>query len=122
MDDHFIDIALAKSAAKIAMERHAGRLEQIYTPNGEVIIKRGKDLTDIKTVIGVGGIFAYGHNNKEVLEGMLFQQTDPLSLKPKKPSFYIDKSYILYAIGLLAEIDPAKAFNVGINHLEKLIQ
>jgi uncharacterized protein (TIGR01319 family) len=118
--DYLIDGALAKSAASVAMERHAGRLEQIYTPNGEVIIKRGKDLTNIKKMIGVGGIFTYGRNHNRVLEGMLYQQADPLSLKPKKASFLIDKSYIMYAIGLLTDIDPDRAFNVGMSHLEKL--
>jgi uncharacterized protein (TIGR01319 family) len=118
--DYLLDAALAKTAAATAMERHAGRLEQIYTPDGPVTIKHGKDLTQIQSVIGVGGIFVYGRNPKMVLEGMRYSPKNPFSLRPKNPSFYRDKSYSLYAIGLLADVDPDKAFHIAVNYLEKL--
>jgi hypothetical protein len=77
-------------------------------------------LTLIKKVIGVGGIFAHGLYPRAILGGVVYQQKSPLSLKPKDPDFYIDKKYILYAIGLLADFDPEKALNIGINNLEML--
>lgn len=118
--DYLIDAALARMAAAIAMERHAGRLEQVYTPEGPVTIKHGKDLTQIQSIIGVGGIFVYGRNPKAVLEGMMYSPKDPFSLRPKNPSFYTDKNYSLYAIGLLADVDKDKAFSIAVNHLEKI--
>jgi hypothetical protein len=38
-----------------AAERHCGRLEAVFTPNGQRFIQHGKDLTGIKSVIGTGG-------------------------------------------------------------------
>jgi uncharacterized protein (TIGR01319 family) len=114
-----LDIGLARAATEIAVERHAGRLEQVYSPHGVSLIQTGKDLTEVKTVIGTGGVFAYGREPLSILEGALFSERDRLSLRPKSPEFYIDRDYILYAIGLLSEIEPEKALRIGKRHLEK---
>jgi hypothetical protein len=45
-----LDIGLARAATEIAVERHAGRLEQVYSPYGVSLIQTGKDLTDVNTV------------------------------------------------------------------------
>jgi uncharacterized protein (TIGR01319 family) len=118
--DFYLDNALGRTAAEIAVERHAGRLEQIYSPYGTTFIQYGKDLTDVKNVIGTGGIFSYGRDPLFVLQGALFSQKDPLSLKPRSPDFFIDQNYILYAIGLLAEIDREKALRIGKKYLYKI--
>lgn len=41
-------------------------------------------------------------------------------MRPKSPEFYIDRDYILYAIGLLSEKEPEKALRIGKRHLEKI--
>ncbi|MBN1848409.1 MAG: glutamate mutase L [Deltaproteobacteria bacterium] len=116
-EDFEIDIALARSALEMAVERHSGQLEQIFTSTGMVRIQRGKDLTHIKTIIGTGGIFAFGKNPLKILEGALFSDNNPLILKPKNPKFLIDKKYILFAIGLLADTEPEKAVRIGKKYL-----
>ena len=118
--DFYLDIGLARTALEIAVERHAGRLEQIYSPYGMTFIQSGKDLTEVRNVIGTGGIFAYGRGPLIVLQGALFSQENPMSLKPKSPDFFVDKSYILYAIGLLAENEPEKALRIGKKYLQKV--
>jgi len=55
-----------------------------------------------------------------ILGGALFSERDPLSLRPKSPEFYIDRNYILYAIGLLSEKEPERALRIGKRHLEKV--
>ena len=75
MNDHdfWLDIGLARVATEIAVERHAGHLEQIYSPYGVSFTQVGKDLTEVKTVIGTGGIFASGREPLLDLErGPLF--------------------------------------------------
>jgi len=99
--DFWLDIGLARVATEIAVERHAGHLEQIYSPYGVSFTQVGKDLTDVKTVIGTGGVFANGREPLLILKGALFSEKEPLSLRPKSPHFFIDNHYILYAIGLL---------------------
>lgn len=121
MDEHDfgLDIGLARAATEIAVERHAGRLEQIYSPHGVAFAQVGKDLTDVRTVIGTGGIFALGKEPLSILEGTLFSEKDPFSLRPKSPEFFVDKNYILYAIGLLSEEKPEKALKIGKKFLQR---
>jgi hypothetical protein len=47
-----------------------------------------------------------------VLEGALFEDDLPMLLKPKEPQLLLDKHYILFALGLLAQTEPAKAFRL----------
>lgn len=119
-DDFRLDNWLARIASEIAMERHAGRLEQIYSPQGPIYLQTGKDLRDVGNIIGTGGIFAHSREPSDILEGALFSNEDPLSLRPQSPEFFVDRRYILYAIGLLAESAPEKAVRIGKKYLERV--
>jgi uncharacterized protein (TIGR01319 family) len=119
-EDFLLDNFLARRASEIAVERHAGHLEQIYSPYGPVLIQSGKDLREVRNLIGTGGIFAYGREPLTVLEGALFSPDDHFSLRPQSPEFLIDSRYILYAVGLLAERAPEKAMRIGKKYLEKV--
>lgn len=108
-----LDVGLARAATLVAVERHAGTLETVYTPAGRVDVQHGKDLTVVKTLIGTGGVFAWGSNPRRVLEGALYDPGNPLSLRPICPRMLVDAGYILYAVGLLAGIAPDAALRVA---------
>lgn len=103
------DMLLAEVAVEVAMERHAGKIEVIFTPSGEMAVQRGKDLTEIKHVIGTGGPLVFSHSPRKIMEKALYDEKHPDFLKPKNPQFYIDKEYILYAAGLLSQTEPGLA-------------
>lgn len=107
-----LDAALARSAIRIAMQRHAGSLREVYTASGMALVQNGKDLSAVSTVIGVGGVLAHGRHAKFALEGALGADA-PLTLCPLKPRFLIDGSYLLYGLGLLADEHPAAALALG---------
>ena len=111
---------LGRLAVKSAVDRHVGRIEMIATPGGAMPVQRGKDLTEIKTVIGSGGAISFSRNPLHLLEGALFQETVPALLKPKNPVLMLDHKYILFAVGLLAKSDPVKAFRIGRKYLRQL--
>lgn len=108
---------MSRIAVETAVNRHAGRLEVIYGPSGEIFVQRGKDLTQIKTVVGTGGGIIFAANPRQVLEGALYRKEQQMILKPKAPVLYIDECYIFYAIGLLGQVEPAKALNLIKKHL-----
>ena len=112
-DELAIDAALARSAIKIAIQRHAGTVKEVYTGAGLALVQYGKDLGAVSTVIGVGGVIAYGEHAEFALEGVLATAEAPASLAPVRPNFLIDRSYLLYGIGLLAEDFPEIAFNMA---------
>ena len=119
-EEFLIDISLASTAVDIATQRHAGRIEDVYFPTGKVRIQHGKDLREIKCVIGTGGIFAYGREPHRVLEAGCYNRSSPESLRPIDPEFFIDESYILFAVGLLAEVSPSKALRIMKRYLKKV--
>lgn len=103
------DEAMAKVCGSLAMSRHAGIVESIYSPLGATFIQIGKDLMEIPYVIGTGGVIVNSKNPKNILESLLFTMDDPDSLKPRYPKFLIDKDYILSAMGLLTMVDRSMA-------------
>jgi uncharacterized protein (TIGR01319 family) len=107
-----LDVSLASVAAQVAMGRHAGTIQPAYTLEGVVHIQYGKDLREIRTLIGTGGVFAFGADPWAVLRATLYSEADPFSLKPRDPELYIDRDYILYAAGLLARSHPEKAIRL----------
>lgn len=113
-------LMLSRLAVKTAVDRHAGTIELVVTHNGEFWVQRGKDLTQVKTVIGAGGPVAFSADPRRVLGGAVFSQDAPNILKPQAPQFYLDSRYILFAIGLLAQSDPVKALRIIKKYLVKI--
>jgi uncharacterized protein (TIGR01319 family) len=105
-------LLLSKVAVRTAVNRHVGSLKTIVTPNGEVTVQRGKDLTQVPWVVGAGGPVSFSADPAEVLEGALFERDFPTLLKPKAPRMALDKHYILFALGLLSQSEPAKALRL----------
>jgi uncharacterized protein (TIGR01319 family) len=106
------DTALSRLAIKLASIRHCGTYEKHFTPHGIRYLQTGKDFTNIKTIIGTGGPLVNGACPKELLNQALFDESELQSLRPKKPDFYLDKKYILSAMGLLSTIDRDKALSI----------
>lgn len=106
-----LDKAQASLAIRTALKRHAGRLEQFFTPMGPVFQQIGKDLSAVKRVILTGGTLIYLPDCMKTLHNAL-AQGDELSLLPKKAKAITDKRYILSAMGLLAQIDREAAMGI----------
>jgi uncharacterized protein (TIGR01319 family) len=106
-------LMLSRLAVKTAVDRHAGSVDLVVTHNGEFWVQRGKDLTLVKTVIGAGGPVAFS-------AGAIFRPEAANILKPKAPKLYIDQKYILFAVGLLAQSDPAKALRIIKKYLREI--
>jgi uncharacterized protein (TIGR01319 family) len=117
-----LDVALAKSVALIAFERHAGTIRKEYSVSGETTVQYGKNLLDTKNLIGTGGIFKHGQHPERILHAGLFDSEKPWSLKPRAPKAYIDSDYIMYGIGLLSEDFPDKALRIAKKYLRQVIK
>lgn len=118
--DFLVDVALARTAAGIATERHVGVLQEVPTLEGIAYIQYGKDLTMIRTLVGTGGVLARGWTPEHILAAALFDDTKPLWLKPQAPDCYIDRRYILFAVGLLSEVAPTQALRIAKKNLKRL--
>jgi len=113
-----IDTAMASAAVRIAMRRHAGTVRIAHTAAGPVAVQEGKDLSAVKALIGTGGALVHAAVPADVLAAALGDRNDKTSLRPLDPAFFVDEQYLLYAAGLLAEVEPAVAFTVAMNALK----
>lgn len=118
--DYCVDAALSCAAVETAMKRHCGRTEEVFFPTGKVKIQHGKDLTGIKNLVGTGGVFAYGREQRRILESGCYDRTSPESLRPQKPELLVDECYILFAIGLLSSTFPTAALRIMKKHLKRI--
>ena len=112
-----LDETLCGKAVEIATSRHSGYLERVFTPFGETYYQLGKDLSQVKYVIGIGGPIIYSDNPKAILQNAT--QTGE-SLKPKAPKFLIDKKYIFAAMGLLSHANKELALKILHNELTEV--
>jgi len=107
-----LELALGRGAVELAVARHVGRLEQLPTPRGLMFVQRGKDLSEVGIVVGTGGIFAHHPLAATVLQGAVADERDPFLLAPRQPQLYLDRRYILWAAGLLADYEPRVALRL----------
>lgn len=118
-EDLNVDLSLGTCAAQAAMERHAGTIEALWGPQGQYYVQHGKDLTEVKVLIGTGGIFIHHPQADLILRKTLFSPESPFSLRPKSPVIYTDAKYCLYAVGLLAERYLEIALRIAKKYLKK---
>ena len=100
------DVRLAGACAKLAAQRHAGRLESAYTPMGRIDLQTGKDLRPIKTVIGIGGPLIHAQDASAILAQVTYDPTQPEILLPLDPHYALDRHYVISGLGLLAKSHP----------------
>lgn len=113
--EHAIDALLAHIAIDLAVERHAGRRQPYYAREGTVHLQTGKDLRDVATLIGTGGIFTRNPYAERVLSWNSAENTEVL--RPVAPRVFLDRDYVLYAVGLLAESHPDVAMRLLRTHV-----
>lgn len=103
---------LGRSAVSMAVERHCGRMADVYTPFGLMHTLEGKDLMAVPSVIGIGGVIRSSHHPTEILRGATYDLNHPECTKPTHPKYFLDKQYIFAAMGLLRSIDEELAFEL----------
>lgn len=106
------DRELCKAAVNTAIKRHCGTRERYYTPRGLRYLQHGKNFNGVKTIIGTGGPLLYDEKPSAILKEAFYKEDEPDVLRPMNPNIYIDKKYILFAMGLLSTVNKEKAFRI----------
>lgn len=110
-DARALDFALAALSVRLGLVRHAGRIQQVYTPVGPMYQQEGKDLTGVSRIILTGGALIYS-NRTEALLNAAVDFNDPGALIPRNFTLTRDTRYVLSAMGLLAGYDKEAAFHI----------
>ena len=109
--EEMIESEIAEVGCETAVDRHCGKIEEAYSPEGKLYLQEGKDLAGVKYVVGTGGAIVYSKNPGYILKGAIRMKNSPY-LKPVNPRLIIDFDYIMWAMGLLSEIEPVAAIKM----------
>ena len=113
-----LDFALASSAIDEAVARHAGTISETYTMMGLTFVQEGKNLTRVKNIVVTGGSLIHTKRTEEIASNALYTPKHPQSLRPKLATVWVDRTYILAAMGLLSAYYPETALRIMKKELE----
>jgi uncharacterized protein (TIGR01319 family) len=113
-----LDFALASMAIEEAVRRHAGTIEETYTMMGLTFVQEGKNLTKVKQIVVTGGSLIHTKRTAEIAAHALYSPAQPASLRPKAADVWVDRTYILAAMGLLSSHYPETALRIMKKELE----
>jgi len=109
---------LTQEAMQQALERHCGKLVHMYTASGKSTYAEGKDLTEVKFLIGTGGALTRLPHRNEIIAKVLSKE-NKLLLKPNaNTKVLIDNHYIMASLGVLSKKHPEAVIKLLKNSLE----
>ena len=113
-----LDFALASMAIEEAVRRHAGTIEETYTMMGQTFVQEGKNLTKVGQIVVTGGSLIHTKRTELIAAHALYSPAQPASLRPKKADVWVDRKYIMAAMGLLSTHYPQTALRIMKKELE----
>ncbi len=95
---------LTKEAVLRAVERHAGTIRYVYGPSGRMTLAEGKDLTQVKYIIGTGGALTRLPNRIDIMKEVGRNNNGGLMLSPPETAkILVDNDYIMASLGVLSK-------------------
>lgn len=113
-----LDFALASCAVEEAVTRHAGTITETYTMMGQTYVQEGKNLTHVKQIVVTGGSLIHTKRTEQIAAHALYSLEAPASLRPRAADVWVDRKYILAAMGLLSSYYPVTALKIMKKELE----
>lgn len=94
---------LTTEAVLKAVERHAGQIRYIYGPSGRSTVAEGKDLTQVKFIVGTGGALTRLPHRVEIMEKIAkHNETGMLLFPGEGAKILVDNEYIMASLGVLS--------------------
>lgn len=95
---------LTTEAVLRAVERHAGQIRYIYGPSGRSTVAEGKDLTQVKYIIGTGGALTRLPHRVEIMQKIAkHNETGMLLFPSEHAEILVDNDYIMASLGVLSK-------------------
>ncbi|WP_432401202.1 GlmL-related ornithine degradation protein [Wukongibacter sp. M2B1] len=94
---------LTLEAVKVSIHRHAGGFRDLYGSSGKKTLAEGKDLTNVKWIIGTGGALTRLPNRVNILEQIALSNKGDKLLPTREAKILIDNDYIMASLGVLSK-------------------
>ncbi len=124
-EEHAFDDALALACLCLALGRHAGTEEETWTPQGKVLVQRGKDLAAVRRIVASGGFLAR-IERADLVHRALAEASRPRGpngarpLLPAHPEVLADREHLVPLVANLAAEHPREAARLIREHLVPL--
>ena len=105
---------LCLEAGRTALQRHAGHYRYIFLPEGRKTLTEGKDLSQVKYVVGTGGALTRLPHRQALLRQMADMNTSGTMLYPKpgEARLLFDDDYIMASLGVMSKAYPKEALTL----------
>lgn len=95
---------LTQEATLRAVERHAGQIRYVYGPSGRQTLAEGKDLTQVKYIVGTGGALTRLPHRVDIMEMIPKDNQTGMKLYPSEAvKILVDNDYIMASLGVLSK-------------------
>jgi uncharacterized protein (TIGR01319 family) len=116
--EKMFDRILAKSCVMHSMTRHAGMIQRVFTPAGETFVRKGRDLRNIKRIVGSGGYLSNTRFAGDVaaILSMPMPSTDGAvrMMPPADAEYFQDSRYMWPLLGNIVADFPAEASSFAV--------
>ncbi|WIF94389.1 GlmL-related ornithine degradation protein [Caminicella sporogenes] len=102
LEKRFVE-RLTLEAVITSVHRHAGGFRDLYGSSGKKTLAEGKDLTNIKWIIGTGGALTRLPNRVNILKQIALSNKGDKLLPNKEAKILIDNDYIMASLGVLSK-------------------
>jgi len=76
----------------------------VYGPSGRTTLAEGKDLTQVKHIVGTGGALTRLPHRVEIMKTIAASNTNGLNLYPgQHAKILVDNDYIMASLGVLSK-------------------
>ena len=95
---------LTQEAVLRAVERHAGQIRYVYGPSGRQTLAEGKDLTQVKYIVGTGGALTRLPHRVDIMKMIPKDNLTGMKLYPGEAvKVLVDNDYIMASLGVLSK-------------------
>jgi uncharacterized protein (TIGR01319 family) len=103
---------LTLEAVKVSLNRHAGKLRNLYGASGKTTVAEGKDLSSIQYIVGTGGALTRLPNRFNLIKKAVDEQESNLLGPTNEVKILIDNHYIMASLGVLSKKHPKAALTL----------
>jgi len=95
---------LTEEAVLRSVERHAGQIRYVYGPSGRQTVAEGKDLTQVKYIVGTGGALTRLPHRVDIMKKIPKDNQTGMKLYPGDAvKILVDNDYIMASLGVLSK-------------------
>ncbi|MBS4540065.1 glutamate mutase L [Clostridium sp. D2Q-11] len=111
MEKRFVE-ELTKEAVITSVRRHAGKFRDLYGASGKKTIAEGKDLTNIKYIVGTGGALTRLPSRIEIMKSIAENNKGNDLFPNRETQILVDNNYIMASLGVLSKKYPEAALSL----------